>query len=42
MILACVLMVYFGSPSSQNSYIGTLLMLIMALVLGLSIKTTKE
>ncbi|REH50438.1 hypothetical protein C7448_10450 [Tenacibaculum gallaicum] len=42
MILACVLMVYFGRLSSQNSYIGTLLMLIMALVLGLSIKTTKE
>ncbi|WP_440121887.1 hypothetical protein [Tenacibaculum sp. Ill] len=42
MILVCALMIYFGSPSSQNSYIGILLMLIMALVLGSSIKTTKE
>jgi len=42
MILACALMIYFGSPSNQNSYMGTLLMLIMALVLGLSIKMIKE
>nr|BFF40783.1 hypothetical protein BACY1_25880 [Tenacibaculum mesophilum] len=42
MIIACALMIYFGRSSSQNSYIETLLMLIMTLILGVSIKTTKN
>lgn len=42
MILASVLMIYFGSSSSQNSYIETLLILISALLLGLSMKLSKK